>query len=605
MKKLYILLAVGASVMMSACSDFLDREPMTTPNSETFLSNASAVNNYINGLYIALPSFGTYDMGVRGEEKNSDNIVAEVYDKRLNGELLETGGGTAEWQNGYQNLRNVNYFFEYYKVPEAEETKDVLSLKGEAYFFRAYWHFYLLTRFGSIPVMDKFWDGNATVAGLQIPPRDRSAVAQFIIDDLKTAKNLLYSRSQYKGLRICKEAAIIMAMRVALYEGTWEKYHKGTDFAAAEDKSTDLLGQVLTLGDELFTMGLSLNTKDNDKKFVFKEDAYAHLFNSKDLSDMTEVVFWKKYSIADGVTHNLSSNLGAGYVDNSGAAGLAQSLIDNYLNADGSFIDPNDGIYKDFNLTFKERDARLLATVMHSDCKFKSTSPESKSKAMFVDEYSDENKQKVRPPYLTESGPARNATGYHIRMSIDTTYVSGQGETSLPIIRYAEALLAYAEAAEELDKCDPNVLEKTLKPLRERAGVTYTAPAEIDPNFTDFGYPISAKLQEIRRERRSELALQGFRLDDLMRWRAHKLIQGKRGTGAYFGADGVLYKAFDPKTAVDLKTILTTDGWLDPQKEVLPRGYQFDSSRDYLLPIPPSELSLNHELEQNPGWQRK
>ena len=579
MKKLYILLAVGASVMMSACSDFLDREPMTTPNSETFLSNASAVNNYINGLYIALPSFGTYDMGVRGEEKNSDNIVAEVYDKRLNGELLETGGGTAEWQNGYLNLRNVNYFFEYYKVPEAEETKDVLSLKGEAYFFRAYWHFYLLTRFGSITVMDKFWDGNATVAGLQIPPRDRSAVAQFIIDDLKTAKNLLYPRSQYKGLRICKEAAIIMAMRVALYEGTWEKYHKGTDFAAAEDKSTDLLGQVLTLGDELFTMGLSLNTKDNDKKFVSKEDAYAHLFNSKDLSDMTEVVFWKKYSIADGVTHNLSSNLGAGYVDNSGAAGLAQSLIDNYLNADGSFIDPNDGIYKDFNLTFKERDARLLATVMHSDCKFKSTSPESKSKAMFVDEYSDENKQKVRPPYLTESGPARNATGYHIRMSIDTTYVSGQGETSLPIIRYAEALLAYAEAAEELDKCDPNVLEKTLKPLRERAGVTYTAPAEIDPNFTDFGYPISAKLQEIRRERRSELALQGFRLDDLMRWRAHKLIQGKRGTGAYFGADGVLYKAFDPKTAVDLKTILTTDGWLDPQKEVLPRGYQFDSSR--------------------------
>lgn len=121
--------------MMSACSDFLDRDPMTTPNSETFLSNASAVNNYINGLYIALPSFGTYDMGVRGEEKNSDNIVAEVYDKRLNGELLETGGGTAEWQNGYQNLRNVNYFFEYYKVPEAEETKDVLSLKGEAYFF--------------------------------------------------------------------------------------------------------------------------------------------------------------------------------------------------------------------------------------------------------------------------------------------------------------------------------------------------------------------------------------------------------------------------------------------------------------------------------------
>ena len=83
---------------------------------------------------MTLPSFSKFGLGVRSEEKNSDNIVAEVYDKRLNGELLETGGGTAEWQNGYQNLRNVNYFFEYYKVPEAEETKDVLSLKGEAYF---------------------------------------------------------------------------------------------------------------------------------------------------------------------------------------------------------------------------------------------------------------------------------------------------------------------------------------------------------------------------------------------------------------------------------------------------------------------------------------
>ena len=82
--------------------------------------------------------------------------------------------------------------------------------------------------------------------------------------------------------------------------------------------------------------------------------------------------------------------------------------------------------------------------------------------------------------------------------------------------------------------------------MRERAGVTYKDPSEIDPNFTDFGYTISANLQEIRRERRAELALQGFRLDDLMRWRAHKLIQGKRGTGAYFGTDGVLYKAFDP-----------------------------------------------------------
>ena len=83
----------------------------------------------------------------------------------------------------------MNYFFEYYKVPETEETKDVLSMKGEAYFFRAYWHFYLLTRFGSIPVMDRFWDGNATVGGLQIPPRDRSAGRRFFLRDDKPGRN--------------------------------------------------------------------------------------------------------------------------------------------------------------------------------------------------------------------------------------------------------------------------------------------------------------------------------------------------------------------------------------------------------------------------------
>lgn len=91
--------------------------------------------------------------------------------------MQENGGGTTEWQKGYQNLRNVNYFFEYYKVPETEETKDVLSMKGEAYFFRAYWHFYLLTRFGSIPVMVDSGTAMQLFGGLQIPPRDRSAVA--------------------------------------------------------------------------------------------------------------------------------------------------------------------------------------------------------------------------------------------------------------------------------------------------------------------------------------------------------------------------------------------------------------------------------------------
>lgn len=603
MRNIYLLLVVWTSgIMMMSCSDFLDREPLTVPNSGKFLANQSAVNNYINGLYIAIPSFGTYDMGVRGEEKNSDNMLAQVYDKRLNGELQETTGGTAEWQTGYKNLRNVNYFFAYYQMTPAEETVDVLSLKGEAYFFRAYWHFYLLTKFGSVPVMDGFWDENATVGGLQIPPRDRSAVAQFILDDLKTAKELLNPRSKYKGLRICKEAAMIFAMRVALYEGTWEKYHKGTEFAAAEDKSADFLGQVMTLGDELFGMGLSLNLKVGSKNAVNSDDAYGYLFSTKDLSEVPEAVLWKKYSIADNVINSLSNNLGSGMCDNAGPAGVSQSLVDNYLDADGNFIDPTLAKYRDFIDTFEGRDGRLLATVMHSGSKFRSAS--DGTKPLLVEAFSETNKLMLNPPHLLEGGNQCSATGYHIRMSIDTTYVKGQGETAFAIIRYAEALLDYAEAAEELGKCDNTVLEKTIKLLRERAGVTYVAPAAIDPNFPSFGYNLTANMQEIRRERRSELALQGFRLDDLMRWKGHSLIQGKRGRGAYFGTDGVLYKAFDPKKSTEVKALLTTDGWLDPLKVLLPNGFKFDERRDYLLPVPPSEISLNKELKPNPGWKK-
>lgn len=167
MKKKIIILTAFIGLVLSACSDFLDRQPLTMPENEGFLAGREQVENYINALYTSLPAPTQYGMSVRGEEVNSDNILAEKYDRRLNGENNQFSGST-DWEKGYQNLRNVNYFFHYYKVDAGLETAEVLSLRGEAYFLRAYWHFYLLTRFGDIPIMDDFWDENATVAGLQL-----------------------------------------------------------------------------------------------------------------------------------------------------------------------------------------------------------------------------------------------------------------------------------------------------------------------------------------------------------------------------------------------------------------------------------------------------
>lgn len=586
---------VAASILpFSSCSDFLDREPITKPEAGNFLTGAIQVENYINGLYMTLPSFSKFGLGVRSEEKNSDNIIAEKYDARLHGQNNQFSGAS-DWQTGYQNLRKVNYFFHNYKVPEAQENEDVLSLKGEAYFLRAYWHFDLLKKFGSIPVMDAFWDENATIAGLQIPAKTRNEVARFILSDLVEAKNLLHSRGKYSGIRINKEAAMVLAMNVALYEGTWEKYHSSDDFASSTNESNYFLGEVINWGNELFGCGIDLYRTGQNPG-----DAFAALFNSKDLSGMGEVLLWRKYSSDEGVFHDVNGNLKAGVVDSEGAAGITQSLVDNYLNADGTFIDPTNEKFKDFKETFEGRDPRLIQTVMNEGAKFASATTAT---PMHLEEYTDEKKNTISPPKLAGDGNTRSLTGYHIRLGIDTTFVSGNGETALPIIRYAEGLLAYAEAAAELEMWSDDIANKTLKALRERAGVKYLAPAK-DANFTDFGYALTPVLQEIRRERRSELALQGFRLDDLMRWRADKLIVGKRGKGAYVGDESILFKSYSPDNQKRIRERLTLDDnkWADPMAGTLPSGYQFHADRDYLLPIPPSELELNKKLKQNPKW---
>ncbi len=586
---------VAASILpFSSCSDFLDREPITKPEAGNFLTGAIQVENYINGLYMTLPSFSKFGLGVRSEEKNSDNIIAEKYDARLHGQNNQFSGAS-DWQTGYQNLRKVNYFFHNYKVPEAQENEDVLSLKGEAYFLRAYWHFDLLKKFGSIPVMDAFWDENATIAGLQIPAKTRNEVARFILSDLVEAKNLLHSCGKYSGIRINKEAAMVLAMNVALYEGTWEKYHSSDDFASSTNESNYFLGEVINWGNELFGCGIDLYKTGQNPG-----DAFAALFNSKDLSGMGEVLLWRKYSSDEGVFHDVNGNLKAGVVDSEGAAGITQSLVDNYLNADGTFIDPTNEKFKDFKETFEGRDPRLIQTVMNEGAKFASATTAT---PMHLEEYTDEKKNTISPPKLAGDGNTRSLTGYHIRLGIDTTFVSGNGETALPIIRYAEGLLAYAEAAAELEMWSDDIANKTLKALRERAGVKYLAPAK-DANFTDFGYTLTPVLQEIRRERRSELALQGFRLDDLMRWKADKLIVGKRGKGAYVGDESILFKSYSPDNQKRIRERLTLDDnkWADPMAGTLPSGYQFHADRDYLLPIPPSELELNKKLKQNPKW---
>jgi len=148
-------------------------------------------------------------------------------------------------------------------------------------------------------------------------------------------------------------------------------------------------------------------------------------------------------------------------------------------------------------------------------------------------------------------------------------------------------------------------VDLTINVLRDRVGMIHLDLNNIavDPNW-DFP-SLSPVINEVKRERRIELACEGLRWDDLTRWRAHHLIAGKWLKGAkYLGSDlEGAYKDFrgNPTLFVGVNIFVDTDGFIDPYQVVLPNGFGFDPNRDYLSPILSDELTLNSNLTQNPG----
>lgn len=331
--------------------------------------------------------------------------------------------------------------------------------------------------------------------------------------------------------------------------------------------------------------------------------SFAELFNGDDLSSMDEVLLWRKYSVKDGISNSVGQFLRAGVVDPAAPAGITKSLVDAYLNSNGTLPDLTSNDYKDFRNTFQGRDPRLLRTVMHDGCNWASPK-NNNTRPMYLQEYVEADKENIVPPRINGDGQSRSITGYHIRLGINDDFVQGFGQTACPIIRYAEALLDYAEAAEILGRTTDDILDKTIGELRKRAGVKYMRPADVETNLNEYGYQITPTMQGIRRERRVELALQGCRLDDLLRWKAESVIMNRREIGAYLGDDALLFKSFSDKERGEIrqKVILNDNKYMDPLAKKLPNGYQFNPKRDYLLPIPSAEVSIEKKLNQNPGW---
>ena len=175
------------------------------------------------------------------------------------------------------------------------------------------------------------------------------------------------------------------------------------------------------------------------------------------------------------------------------------------------------------------------------------------------------------------------------------------------ILRYAEALLIFAEAKAELGTITQGDIDITVNAIRDRVGMIHLDLNNIthDP---DWDYPaLSPVINEIRRERRVELAFETLRWDDLARWRAHHLIVGKRPKGILYIGSNLEGTYFDylgnPTIVLGQNLYVDTDGFIDPYQGALPGGFGFNPDRDYLSPIPSDEITLNNNIQPNPGWE--
>jgi hypothetical protein len=575
-------------VVFGCNKDFLKRPPLDQVTNETFWTSTQSLEAYMDKFYIIFPAYKGRGMGQFQADYASDNMARETPDERLAGLLSppraasgphydETWYANFDVSYNFDWIRNVNIFLQHYSAVEAP-WDNVRQYVGEAYFFRAYLYFDLLKFYGDLPwINEPLTPQSEALYSARLP---RNVIVDSILQDCDKAIEYLYTKGNVSASRLTQGVAQLFKSRVCLYEGTWEKYHQGTPFGVQGSDGTEYLQLAEQTARALMdTHAYGIYTSGQPGT------DYQNLFNQIDLSGNPEVMLWKQYSLALDKT-NYSQMAVIGWYDWIGYGGITKWLVDSYLCMDGEPISVSSEYQGDHTLkdVFANRDPRLGQTI------FKPGDP-------VQIEAGDDTTKVFTEPTFDDFNNSR--TGYRIKKGLDPHFIQPQqqkGEMSAILFRYAECLLNYAEAKAELGTISQADLDETVNVLRDRVGMTHLDLQHIthDPNWN---FPnLSPIINEVRRERRVELACEGYRLDDLMRWAAAKLFIGKRPKGVYYIASNY------PNLTVGKDIFVDDKGYVDIYQKVLPNGFQFKADRDYLRPLPLNELTLNTKLSQNPGW---
>jgi hypothetical protein len=608
MKKIKYYIAILLLIVSAvSCNDeFMDRGPLDKIKDADYWKTANDLKLYLNNLYsrndLLAKEDGWGSIGPYGwdADNGSDTEVRYYYDSRMNGEQTipddNNGWGDSDWES----LRDVNYFLDHYKVVEELTSFDaVKQYVGEALFFRSVFYFKKLCRYGNLPWASSTVETTSDVLYSERLPRNE--IAANILADLDNAVNYLPAQAggAWTG-RVTKETAMALQARIALYEGTWEKYHANDAFKAAVNESEKFLQKAAKVSGDLITMAETEGYPALDGMGL--EFGYRDLFNQEDYSGSKEVLFWRRYQVGS------INSIWDRYSANGSGRGATKNLVDSYLKLDGT---PVAASYDDATLLqlAANRDPRLAQTIQINDGKH------------FRWERANPPVYFIAPSFDGWDSEESNPTGYQIYKGHNFRYAdarpAGQGLQALIYFRYGETLLIYAEAKAELGTITQSDLNRSINKLRDRAGMSHlTTGVASDPNF-EFA-TLSPIIQAVRRERKVELACEGFRVDDIMRWAAAgELIVGKIPVGAKKAQwAGFKFEDYLPEAAPDVsrqdKFIerlnaleVNEAGYIKIFKNTLnggTQGFRFNVGRDYLLPIPTNQLTLNPKLKQNPGW---
>ncbi len=589
LKKIFGVLIVALAALTSCTKDFLERVPETSISEAEFWKSTNDLKLYANNFYnntTLLPHYGLGAFGTIGiygldADQGSDNMINMGVNGMLNGERT-VPATSGDWSWGI--IRNANYFLANYgKVQDSWD--NVKPYVGEALFFRAMMYATLMKNFGALP-----WIGTplsltdtTNLFGARLP---RNVIADSILNDLDKAIEYLPTKASAQASRINKEIALAFQSRIALYEGTWEKYHASTPFGVAGSNGSKYLQKAAAAAQTLISSGIF--SLDN----VGGQNGYWRLFNQADHSSSKEVMFWRKFDVALGLHHNWHR-----YTNSGAGRGLTKALVDAYLCTDGTPISVSPLYRGDDSIirVVANRDPRLSQTMYVPDGQHIITNnqPQGAADRLFT------------VPSFDQSNEGKPSTGYQLYKGHTPDYfqqyAASVGVTSVIYFRYAEVLLNYAEAKAELGTLTQGDLDITVNKLRARVDMPNLVMAGIvaDPKW-DFP-ALSPVINEVRRERRVELACEGFRRDDIFRWAAaDELIAGKKPLGAKKAQWTTL-------VAANLLNFYPVDaqGYIELFKNIaaMASGYKFRVDRDYLLPLPTNELTLNPKLApQNPGW---